>query len=197
LKTGIVTFLVTFLATITLDLTQAIIIGGILSAGIFINQVANMEVEVRTVDVDRMRMRGMDVKGDCKNIRVAYMTGPLFFAATNTFNEAFAHEEDVDFLILSMRGVPLIDLSGIEALMGLAETLHKMDKTLMIAGIHPKVMYMLQRAGGDEVIGKDNFFWSADRAILVAEQRYLHLTHVESDVDYEVSSEPSLTAMPV
>lgn len=196
-KTGIITFLVTFLATITLDLTQAIIIGGILSAGIFINQVADMEVEVRTVDAERMRMRGMDMKSDAKNVRVAYMTGPLFFAATNTFNEAFAHEEDVDFLVLSMRAVPLIDLSGIEALTGLAETLHAQGKTLMLAGVNPKVMYMLQRAGADVLIGKDNFFWSADRAILVAEQRYLHLTHVETEGEIEVSKEPALTAMPI
>ena len=196
-KTGIITFLVTFLATITLDLTQAIIIGGILSAGIFINQVADMEVEVRTVDAERMRMRGMDIKSEAKNVRVAYMTGPLFFAATNTFNEAFAHEEDVDYLILSMRAVPLIDLSGIEALTGLAETLHTQGKTLMLAGVNPKVMYMLQRAGADVLIGKDNFFWSADRAILVAEQRHLHLTHVEMEGEIEASKEPALMAMPI
>ena len=196
-KTGIVTFLVTFLATITLDLTQAILIGGILSAGIFINQVANMEVELRPVDVERMRMRGIDVRTEAKNIRVAYMTGPLFFAATNTFNEAFAHEDDVDYLILSMRGVPLIDLSGIEALTGLAESLHKQGKTLMLAGVNPKVMYMLQRAGADVLIGKDNFFWSADRAIIVAEQRHLHLSHVEMENEFEVSREPALTAMPL
>jgi sulfate permease, SulP family len=196
-KTGIVTFLVTFLATITLDLTQAIIIGGILSAGIFINQVANLEVELRTVDVERMRLRGIDIKTDAKNIRVAYLTGPLFFAATNTFNEAFAHEEDVDFLILSMRAVPLIDLSGIEALTGLAETLHAQGKTLMLAGVNPKVMYMLQRAGADLLVGKDNFFWSADRAILIAEQRHLHLTHVEIESEYEVSGRPAMTAMPL
>ena len=196
-KTGIVTFLVTFIATITLDLTQAIIIGGILSAGIFINQVANMEIEVREVDVERMRKRGMDITTECTNIRVAYLTGPLFFAATNTFNEAFAHEEDVDYLILSMRGVPLIDLSGIEALGGLAETLHAQGKTLMLAGVHAKVMYMLQRAGADTMIGLDNFFWSADRAILVAEQRHLHLAHVEMADEFETATEPGMTAMPL
>ena len=196
-KTGIVTFLVTFLATITLDLTQAIIIGGILSAGIFINQVANMEVQVRPVDVARMRTRGMDIKSDCTNIRVAYLTGPLFFAATNTFNEAFAHEEGVDFLILSMRGVPLIDLSGIETVTELADRLHAQGKTLMLAGVHPKVLYMLERAGVDEHIGKDNFFWSADRAILVAEQRYLHLSHAEVDFEADAPEEPGLTAMPI
>ena len=175
-KTGIVTFLVTFLATITLDLTQAIIIGGIISAGIFINQVANLEVDVRSVDVERMRARGMDLKTDCKYIRVAFLTGPLFFAATNTFNEAFAHEEDVDTLILSMRAVPLIDLSGIEALHSLHDTLAAQGKTLMLAAMHPKVMRMLERAGLDAIIGKENFFWSADRAILVAEARHEHRT---------------------
>lgn len=175
-KTGIVTFLVTFLATITLDLTQAIIIGGIISAGIFINQVANLEVDVRGVDVERMRARGMDLKTDCKYIRVAFLTGPLFFAATNTFNEAFAHEEDVDTLILSMRAVPLIDLSGIEALHSLHDTLAAQGKTLMLAAMHPKVMRMLERAGLDVIIGKENFFWSADRAILVAEARHEHRT---------------------
>jgi len=196
-KTGILTFLVTFLATITLDLTQAIIIGGVLSAGIFINQVSNMEVDVRPVDVERMRLRGMDIKTACNNIRVAYLTGPLFFAATNTFNEAFAHEEDVDYLILSMRAVPLIDLSGIEALDGLAQTLHVQNKTLMLAGVNPKVMYMLQRAGADAKIGNDNFFWSSDRAIMVAEQRHLHLSHVEMGDEFEVSSELGITAMPL
>jgi SulP family sulfate permease len=196
-KTGIVTFLVTFLATITLDLTQAILIGGILSAGIFINQVANMEIDVRTVDVERMRLRGMDIQTDCRYIRVAYLTGPLFFAATNGFNEAFAHEEDVDVLILSMRGVPLIDLSGIEVVQGLAESMHAQGKTLMLAAVHPRVMYMLKRAGADEQIGHENVFWSADRAIMVAEQRHLHRPALGNVDEFEVSSAPAATAMPL
>ena len=79
-KTAIITYLVTLVATITLDLTQAILIGGLLSAAIFINDVANMQVEVHDVDVARMRDRGIDVRTDCKAIRVAYLTGPLFFA---------------------------------------------------------------------------------------------------------------------
>lgn len=196
-KTGIATFLVTFLATITLDLTQAIIIGGILSAGIFINQVANMEVDVRKVDVARMRMRGIDVRTDCDYIRVAYLTGPLFFAATNTFNEAFAHEEDVDTLILSMRAVPLIDLSGLEALEALHERMQSQGKTLMLAAVHPRVMHMMKRAGLDASIGAENFFWSADRAILVAEHRHLNLPEPSMAGIELPSEEPGLMAMPI
>jgi SulP family sulfate permease len=196
-KTGIVTFLVTFLATITLDLTQAILIGGILSAGIFINQVANMEIDVRKVDVERMQARGMGIQTDCSYIRVAYLTGPLFFAATNSFNEAFANEDDVDYLILSMRGVSLVDLSGIEVVQGLAESMHAQGKTLMLAAVHPRVMYMLKRAGADEQIGHANVFWSADRAIMVAEQRHLHRIENRDVDEFEVSAEPEATAMPL
>lgn len=195
-KSGMVTYLITFFATITLDLTQAILLGGILSAGIFINQMASLEVEIRKVDAERMRQRGMGMQTNAEYIRVAYLTGPLFFAATNTFNEAFAHEGDVDYLILSMRGVPLIDLSGIEALRTLAERLHAQGKTLMLAGVHDKVMYMLRRAEVDKQIGADNFFWSADRAILVAEQRHLHINLGIPVDEIELGREPALTAMP-
>lgn len=172
-KTAILTYVVTLIATITLDLTQAILIGGVLSAAVFINEVANMQVEVHDVDVARMRERGIDVRTDCRAIRVAYLTGPLFFGATSQFNEAFAREEDAEVLILSMRAVPLIDITGVEALRSLSESLHAQGKRLMLAGTQPRVLDYLQRSGLDAEIGAENFFWSADRAILVAEQRYL------------------------
>jgi len=127
---------------------------------------------------------------------VAFLTGPLFFAATNTFNEAFAHEEDVDTLVLSMRAVPLIDRSGIEALHTLHDTLAAQGKTLMLAAMHPKVMRMLERAGLDAIIGKDNFFWSADRAILVAEARHEHLKPQIVD-EIESSQVVGPLAMPI
>lgn len=172
-KTGIITFIITLLATITLDLTQAILIGAALSAVVFINQVASLQVEIRDVDAERMRARGMSIKGDCPHVRVAYLTGPLFFAATNMFNEAFARLEEVQVLILSMRAVPMIDLSGLEALTTLHEKMAHEGKVLMLTGVHPAVMRMLERAKLDEAIGRDNFFWSSDRAIYVAEQRYI------------------------
>jgi SulP family sulfate permease len=172
-KTASITYLITMIATISLDLTQAIIIGGVLSAIIFMNEVSSIEIDVRDVDVERMRQRGMELKTDCKAIRVAFLTGPLFFAATGNFNEAVANEEDAQVLILSMRAVPLIDITGIEAVRTLYERMHEQGKVLMMAAVQPRVMAMLERSGVDQEIGKQNFFWSADRAILVAEQRYL------------------------
>lgn len=168
-KSGMITYLITMLATVTLDLTQAIIIGGVLSAAIFINQIANLQIEVQGVDAERMRRRGMELLTSCTGIGVAYLTGPLFFAATNNFNEVFAHVDKWDTLILSMRAVPLIDLTGIEALTSLHEQMHSAHKQLMLSGVHPNVMRMLERSGLVEEIGLDNFFRSSDRAILAAD----------------------------
>ncbi len=171
-KTGIITFLVTLLATITLDLTQAILIGGVLSAMVFINNVANLKVEKLKVDVDRLRARGLAIEHNCPHVQVAYLSGPLFFASTNTFNEEFADLDSVHVQILSMRGVPLIDISGIEALLTLYEQMHKQGQVLMLAGTNPDVMKMIERSGLDTLIGRENFFWSADQAIVAAEERH-------------------------
>ncbi len=201
-KTAMITYLVTMIATITLDLTQAIIIGGVLSAAIFINDVANMQIDVRDVDVERMRARGIAIRTDCKAIRVAYLTGPLFFAATSQFNEAFAQEADAQVLILSMRAVPLIDISGVEALRELNGSLRADGKLLMLAGTQPRVVQYLERAGLDHEIGQSNFFWSSDRAILVAEQRFLlsdgdAVTEALDDLPLTAGSETSIPQWPL
>lgn len=172
-KTGMVTYLITLVATISLDLTQAILIGGVLSAAVFINQVANLQIDIHEVDLHKLRLRGIHLNGAQPHIRVAYLTGPLFFAATSNFNQAFAHEEDVEVLILSMRAVPLVDLTGIEALASLHEQMSHAGKKLLLSGVQPSVMRMFERAGLDKIIGCENFFWSSDQAILAAEKGLL------------------------
>jgi sulfate permease, SulP family len=107
----------------------------------------------------------------CKHVRVAFLTGPLFFAATGQFNEAFASLQDTHALILSMRGVSLIDTAGLEAIQRLHERLQQQGGTLMFAGVHDNAREMLERGGLVEAIGEENFFWSSDQAIVEAEKR--------------------------
>lgn len=170
-KTAMVTFSLTLLATITLDLTQAILIGAIISAAVFINQSAGISIEVQEVDPEKLRKRGIENSGKCRHVRVAYLTGPLFFAATGNFNEAFARLGDTHALILSMRGTPLIDISGMQAMQALQEKLKQQGTTLMVAGLQENVQRMMARGGLIEAIGPENIFWSADQAIVEAEKR--------------------------
>jgi sulfate permease, SulP family len=170
-KTDMIAFTITMLATIVLDLTQAILIGSFLAGAVFLNKIASIDIDVQEVDVDRLKQKGITTEGKCQHVRVAFLTGPLFFAATGQFNEAFQNLKGTHALILSMRGVSLIDTAGIEAIHRLHERLHKQGGTLMFAGVHDNAYDMMKRGGLVETIGKKNFFWSSDQAIVEAERR--------------------------
>lgn len=170
-KTDIAAFLITMLATITLDLTQAIVIGTFLAGGIFLNRIASLHVEVSEVDFGKLRAKGIETEGKCKHVQVAFLTGPLFFAATDLFNEALTGLKDTHALILSMRGVPLVDTAGIEAIRRLDDKVRSKGGSLMFSGVHDNVMTMFGRGGLIEEIGENNFFWSSDQAIIEAEKR--------------------------
>ncbi|MBX3049218.1 MAG: SulP family inorganic anion transporter [Anaerolineales bacterium] len=168
-KTDMAAFAITMLATISLDLTQAILIGTFMVGAIFLNRIAHLEVEVSPVDPSKLRARGLQPRTDCEGMYVAFITGPLFFAAMGSFNEALADLSPVRTLILSMRGVPLVDTAGIEALRQLHEKLGAKGGQLMFAGLNPSVRAMFERAGLVEEVGEENVFWSSDQAILAAE----------------------------
>ncbi len=170
-KTAMITFSITLLATITLDLTQAILIGAFLSGVVFLSNISTLEVTVSEVDPEKLRQKGIETAGNCRHVRVAFLTGPLFFAATGHFNEAFANLKDTHALILSMRGVPLIDMSGLEAIHSLHEKLHAQGGALMFSGVHENAMTMMKRGGLVDHIGEENFFWASDEAIVEAERR--------------------------
>ena len=144
---------------------------------IFLSQIANIDIDVQEVEPDKLRAKGIEAEGKCKHVKVAFVTGPVFFAATGSFNEAFANLGDTHALILSMRGVPLIDTAGLEAITHLHEKLHKQGGVLMFAGVHENAKRMMERAGLEEEIGRQNFFWSSDQAIVEAERQSCKFCH--------------------
>lgn len=170
-KSDMLAFTITMLATIVLDLTQAILIGTLLGAAVFLNRIANLNIEINEVDAEKLRGKGILTEGKCSHVRVAFLTGPLFFAATGQFNEAFASLGDTHALILSMRAVPLVDTAGIEAIRHLHHRLKTKGGTLMLSGVHENVLRVLKRGGLVDEIGESNLFWSSDQAIVEAEKR--------------------------
>ena len=170
-KTDMIAFSIAMLATVVLSLTDAILLGTFLAGAVFLNKIASIDISLQDVDIDRLKQRGIETAGKCKHIRVAFLTGPLFFAATGQFDEAFSNLNDTHALILSMRGVPLIDTEGLEEIHRLYERLRKQGGTLMFAGVHDNARAMMERDGLVEMIGEENFFWSSDQAIVEAERR--------------------------
>ncbi|MBI5352099.1 MAG: SulP family inorganic anion transporter [Chloroflexi bacterium] len=170
-KSNMIAFTISVIATVVFNLTDAILAGTLIVGAFFLNKIASIDIEVQDVDIKRLKERGIRTAGKCKHVQVAFMTGPLFFAATGKFNEAFTNLNDTHALILSMRGVPLIDTEGLEELYRLYEKLRKQGGTLMFAGVHENARVMMERDDLVETIGEENFFWSSDQAIVEAERR--------------------------
>lgn len=170
-KSSIAAFAITMIATAWLDLTEAIVIGMALSAVLFMWRASGVIVERREVDLEALRKQGHVVERLHGSIGVIYITGPMFFAAAGSLREAFeAHPED-RAVILSMRGVPLIDVSALEVLEELIDRQAARKGHLFLAALQPAVRDMLDRAGLTARIGAEAIFWSADRAILAANEK--------------------------
>ena len=168
LLSPIMVMLVTMAATVALDLTQAILIGIAVSLLVFIAQVSKLDIVPTNVDWDRLREAGFKVTEEVPGVRVVYVSGTLFFGAVNQFTEAIEELPYRPVLILSMRGVPMADVSSVHALEHLWELQRHQGGQLLITGLQPDVYRVLEHAGLVQRMGKDKFFWSADQAILAA-----------------------------
>ncbi|MCZ7668245.1 MAG: hypothetical protein M5U34_14195 [Chloroflexi bacterium] len=78
LKHAILAFSITLIATVLLDLTQAILIGFGISTLIFMAQMSELQISRKPVDRARLAAAGQKVTHSGENIAVYYLGGPLF-----------------------------------------------------------------------------------------------------------------------
>lgn len=169
---GMAKFFVTFFATVILDLTQAIIIGVVFSSFLIVMRIADIEINVSDIDKERLEEIGIDLEGDPKGIRIAYLSGTIFFAVVEKLSNYVLSKPDTQVIILSMRGVPVVDISGVQALMELNEELKAKGIKMMLTSVQPKVLKMLERGKLVKNIGEEYIFDSAEHAIVYAHEFY-------------------------
>ncbi len=163
IKTSIFQFLITMVATVIFDLTVAIIIGILFSLVLFIIKVSEMQVNVADVDPAKLNQEKLSEKQ--RFTKVAYITGPLYFGTSNKVEEKLGELTDEHIIILSMRGVPFADVSGVSALQEFTQRLCDQDIEVYFTCVQPRVMEMFERCGLAEEVGHENFFWSTDKAL--------------------------------
>lgn len=168
-KTGMAKFLITMGATVILDLTQAILIGVAFASFMVIVKLTDIEITIADIESERLEEIGIHMPNVSKRIRMAYLTGSIFFAVTDKLKAQLHVLGNTEVLILSMRGVPSIDLSGIQALLELREELEREGITVMLTSVQPKVLEDLRRGGLVDAIGEDHIFESAEYAIVHAQ----------------------------
>jgi SulP family sulfate permease len=136
---AILKFLITMVATIVFDLTVAILLGIGFSMILFIVRSAKLTVDISDPDRD----------GDSHpDYVVAYISGPVFFANLGgLFNKIEQALGGCDTLILSFRGVPAVDTSGVEAILECIDELTEKGVKISICGMNDNVRKMLEKGG--------------------------------------------------
>ena len=169
-RTGMLKFFITMAATVLLDLTQAIIIGVAFSAFMIIVKLTDIDITIADIDSERLAEIGIKMPEISKKIHMAYLTGTIFFAVTDKLKSQLTEIGNTEVLILSMRGVPAIDLSGIQALIELYDDLESEGITVMLTSVQPKVLHDLEQGGLVEKVGRQHIFDSAEFAIIRAQK---------------------------
>lgn len=164
-------YLITMAATIVFDLTTAIMIGIVTALILLVNRLSDIEINYEKVDMKRIRNTDETIAKEFDNAIVAYMTGSILFANTQAIEEIEAHTRAYDTILLSMRGVSYMDISGAIAFMHVLNDLQKAGKKIILCGVPNKTMTMLQRSGIYDMLGEDNFYWSVERALLHSETK--------------------------
>ncbi|OAN45194.1 sulfate permease [Chloroflexus islandicus] len=172
LRHALAGFFITMLATAALDLTQAILIGIAISAVIYLRQSAASTV-VTSAPVNPQQMQGMPITATCPSIHVYYLTGPVFFGSVTTVLEAFETAGDYHTIIISMRGVPLVDAMGIQALHQIVAEHHARGGEVIFTALQPNVLDMFRRTGLFELVGARNIYWSSADAIVELHEKRL------------------------
>lgn len=163
-KSGISQYLLTMATTVIFDLTVAILIGVLYSA---ILHMSKSHILVSFSDFDPKRIQINDPDAHPRDACVAYVTGSLFFGAVSEFNEAFSQIPDCRQMILSLRGMPSIDVSGVQTMLELIDTLQAKGIDVFFCGVADDVKVYFDRAGVTDAVGGENsFYWSADLALI-------------------------------
>ena len=172
-KSDIAVLIITFLLTLFFDLVIAIEFGMVLAAFLFLKRMSDI-AEVRQwtyigSSEEEKLSEDIDLKYVPKNTIVYEVFGALFFGAANVFT-SFKHEEGKNVLILRMRNVPVMDISGVEALEEILETCKKRNLTLILSHVNEQPYHAMEKAGFVEKIGAENICENIDASLERAEK---------------------------
>ncbi|MBF0355465.1 MAG: SulP family inorganic anion transporter [Alphaproteobacteria bacterium] len=163
--------LVTFFATLFLELQEAILAGVLLSLMLYLNRTSHPRILIRVPDPKSgSRKFTTDINlPECPQLRIIRIDGSLFFGAVSYFQEmlrAFEGQNpQQNFLAIDMSGVNFIDIAGAEALCQEAKRLKIRQGKLFLISVKESVAETLHRGGYDEEIGLQNFFQSKTQAL--------------------------------
>ncbi|AMG88672.1 SulP family inorganic anion transporter [Bordetella bronchiseptica] len=167
-RADVAILLVTFVLTVFADLVVAVNIGVVIAILHFLRRMASsVQVQAQSPAElgDELGHRGYGPLPD--DVLVYAVEGPLFFGAAENFERALAATHtDPRTLIIRLRWVPFIDITGLQALEEVITDLQRRGVRVILSGANPRVKAKLHRAGLVGLAGADNVFDRFEDAVL-------------------------------
>ena len=175
-KSDIIVLLVTFFLTVIFDLTVAIEVGVLIACLLCMKRMAETtNVSVLSDEIDPIA--DSDVQGNLdhliipEGVKVYEINGPYFFGIGNKFEEMMGDMGGrAKVRIIRMRKVPFIDSTGVHNLQNMCKMCSQMGVKVVLSGVNPQVMKVIEDAGMDDIVGKENICSHINIALKRAEQ---------------------------
>ncbi len=170
-KSDILVLVLTFGLTVVFDLVVAIEVGLVLAALLFMKRmsdVAQVHVWKDAHDPALENQADIILKEIPKHTLVYEIDGPMFFGAAEKFMN-FPMAKDAEVLILRMRNVPAMDVSGLRAIESVQQQCAKHNVTLILSHVCEQPLAVMKKAGLDKTIGEENFCANIDAALARAQ----------------------------
>ena len=162
---------ITFIATLTIRLEVAILVGVLASLLLYLNRATHPLVLRVTPDPSQQR-RFRRVATDallCPQVDMLRIDGALFFGSVEHIRDEIdarrAQCPVARHVLLIGTGINLIDTAGCELLANLSAQFRESGTTLCLCKMRPEVLALLDRGGYLDTIGRDNVFITKDRAL--------------------------------
>ncbi len=172
-RADVVILLITFGLTVFVDLIVAVNIGVILATLHFLSRMS-MTVEVLKLDGQHLTQESVDSNLNQlpPGVLVYSVEGPFFFGAVENFQRALIDTHaGLKVLIIYLKRVPFIDITGLQTLEEIIRMMHKRGVRIILSGANARVTGKLEKAGVVEQIGRGNFFPEINKAIASALKR--------------------------
>ncbi|KTD58689.1 transporter [Legionella sainthelensi] len=181
-RADVVILLITFILTVFADLVVAVNIGVILATLQFLRRMAT-SVEVRQATEQEL-VQEFAHKGFITlppGVLVFAVEGPFFFGAVENFERALAGTHtDPQHLIIRLKWVPFIDITGLQTLEEVINDLQRRGVNVMLSGANDRVRGKLQKSGIIDLIGEKNNFDTFDEALVFLKESMHELSDTSS-----------------
>ncbi len=163
---------VTFLATLFLELEFAIYAGVMLSLFYFLSRTSSPNIVTLAPDPSEPKQRLVDIQTkpllQCPQLRIIRIDMSIYFGSIDSIVNRLTHITDnlgANHILIIGGGINFVDVAGAEMLAQEAERLRKQGGGLYLCDLKPQVLEFLARGHYVRTIGGRNLFSSKKEAI--------------------------------